>query len=97
MVRWSNLFWLNYDLILQKNINYKTEISNRLRIVIGNQLSKTKFFKGKELFFQKSDFDSRSQNEIEDNNENISSQFKNTVPHQIDFTAYGIHRDKPPA
>ena len=78
MVRWSNLFWLNYDLILQKNINYKTEISNLLRIVIGNQLSKTKFFKGKELFFQKSDFDSRYQNEIEDNTVISTAKSKQT-------------------
>ena len=36
-------------------------------------------------------------NEIEENNEKISSRFSDTMSNKIDLIAYGLHRDQPPA
>ena len=36
-------------------------------------------------------------NENEHNDEKMYTRFNNILTHKIDFTAYGLHRDLPPA
>ena len=56
---------------------------------------KVDFFKAR-IFFNL-DCNNLCKNEIECNNEKISSRFTNTVTHKIDFTTNRSHRDHPPA
>ena len=55
------------------------------------------FFQGKKLFFINIDYDKRCKHEIGFNNKNICSQFSYIVSHKINFMAFDLHRDHPPA
>ena len=49
------------------------------------------------ITFKNFDFNYSYKNEIEEYNEKIYSRISDTVCNKIDFTAYDIHRDYPPA
>ena len=50
-----------------------------------------------EKFFKNFYFKNRCKNELDDGNEKINCRFTDTVFHDIDYTAYGHQRDRPPA
>ena len=49
------------------------------------------------MVLKNSDVKKRCKTEIESNNEKIYSRIRSTVSNKIEFTAYGLHRDQPPA
>ena len=55
-----------------------------------------KIFSRQGIFFEDFDFNKMSENEIEDNNQKICSQFSYKVSDKIDFKAHGLRRDHPP-
>ena len=54
------------------------------------------FFQGKEWLFKDVDFNEMWRNEIENNNEKMTSRSGDTITHKIVFTANGL-RNHPPA
>ena len=60
-------------------------------------LEEQNFFQGKEFLIKNLNGDNMFKNEIQDKNEKLCTRFSDTISHKFDFTAYGLHRDHPPA
>ena len=62
------------------------------------KLALENFFQDNALFFKNFDLKKMCKNEIEDDNEQIKiSRFGEKLSYKIDFTAFGLHRDRPTA
>ena len=62
-----------------------------------NRALKMKLFWYNEIFFVNFDFENGCKNEFQDNNKKSWSWFKNRVPQNIDFRAFGTPESNPTA